>query len=313
LLLVAQRAQEAEALFARLEQDFPHSQYASEATLRRAEQALADGQPELAEQRLADFDCTAVPGELAQRALYVRGRAAQARGQWDAAETSLAALRERYPQCELAPTAAYLLGEIAYRRGKYPLAAERMAALNTSPDGPPQPWAATAELRRAQALAQEKKWDEAFDVARQIPDRFPHFADVHEVDYLIGRAKAAQADFDAARAAYAKVLASPAGAKSQTGALAQWMLGESYFHQENYPSALAEYAKLDERHPFPRLQAAALLQAAKCHEHLQQWPQAVASYEQLLAKYPESEWCSEAKGLLREARSRLAGGTPRRQ
>ena len=51
----------------------------------------------------------------------------------------------------------------------------------------------------AQALAQQKQLDEAVDVAAKIPERFPNFAEAHEVDYLIGRAKAAQADFAAAR------------------------------------------------------------------------------------------------------------------
>lgn len=184
--------------------------------------------------------------------------------------------------------------------------------MNTPQNEHSQPWAASAELRRAQALAQQKQWDEAVDVAGQIPARFPNFAEAHEVDYLNSRAKAAQADFAAARESYGKVLSSASGQKTQTAALAQWMMGESYFHQEEYQAALAEYGKLEE-HPFPRLQAAALLQSAKCQEHMQQWSQAVASYERLLETYPDSELCDDAKGLLREARGRVAGGAAKRK
>ena len=50
--------------------------------------------------------------------------------------------------------------------------------------------------------------------------------------------------------------------------MAQWMIGESFFHQEKYAEALAEYLRVDDRYPFPRWQAAALLQAGKCHERL---------------------------------------------
>lgn len=312
LLRAAGRSEQADALFARLRQEFPNSEYAGDALLRRAERAIAEGQHDEAEQLLAGFDLSQAPPEVEQQARYLRGRAALGRGKWDEVESSLAPLCERFPQCDLAPTAAYLLAEAAYRRGDYPQAIARFVALNTPRNAESQSWAAAAELRRAQALAQLKQWDEAVDVADQIAERFPAFAETHEVDYLIGRAKAAQADFAGAREAYAKVLASQTGQKTQTAALAQWMTGESYFHQENFASALAEYSKLKD-HPFPRLQAAALLQAAKCHEHLQQWPQAVASYEQLLKDHPDSELCADAQDLLREARRHLAGGAPKRK
>lgn len=312
LLRAAERTQEADKLFARLRQDFPKSEFAGDALLRRAERAIAEGQHDEAEQLLAGFDIAQAPPAVEQQARYLRGRAALARGQWDEVDSSLGPLCERFPECELAPTAAYLLAEAAYRRGDYARAVERFAALNTPQNEHSQPWAASAELRRAQALAQQKQWDEAADVAGQIPTRFPNFAEAHEVDYLIGRAKAAQADFAAARESYGKVLSSASGQKTQTAALAQWMMGESYFHQEDYQAALAEYGKL-ETHPFPRLQAAALLQSAKCQEHLQQWSQAVASYERLLETYPDSELCDDAKGLLREARGRVAGGAAKRK
>lgn len=312
LLRAADRTQEADKLFARLRQEFPQSEHAGDALLRRAERAISEGKHDEAEQLLAGFDISQAPPDVEQQARYLRGRAALARGQWDEVESSLGLLCERFPQCELAPTSAYLLAESAYRRGDYPKAVERFAALNTPQNAQSQPWAASAELRRAQALAQQKQWDEAVEVAGQIPDQFPNFAELHEVDYLIGRAKAAQADFSAAREAYAKVLASASGQKTQTAALAQWMTGESYFHQENYEAALTEYGKLDE-HSFPRLQAAALLQSAKCYEHLQQWAQAVASYERLLKTYPDSELCADAQGLLREARGRVAAATSKRK
>jgi TolA-binding protein len=53
-------------------------------------------------------------------------------------------------------------------------------------------------------------------------------------------------------------------------------------------------------------QAAALLQAGKCHELLGQWSAAVGDYERLLARYPESELAAEAARRVETARSRVA-------
>jgi len=199
LLRVAERTQEADKLFARLRQDFPKSAYAGDALLRQAERAIGENKHDEAEQMLANLDISQAPPSVEQQTRYLRGRAALARGRWDEVESSLGPLCERFPECDLAPTSAYLLAEAAYRCGDYPRAIERFSALNTPQNAQTQPWAASAELRRAQALAQQKQWDEAVDVAGQIPARFPNFAEVYEVDYLVGRAKAAQADFAAAR------------------------------------------------------------------------------------------------------------------
>jgi tetratricopeptide (TPR) repeat protein len=76
--------------------------------------------------------------------------------------------------------------------------------------------------------------------------------------------------------------------------MARWMIGESYFHQENYAAALAEYSKVDEQTSFPRWQAAALLQAGKCHELLGEWRLAVEVYGRLLKTLPQSDLCAEA-------------------
>ena len=88
--------------------------------------------------------------------------------------------------------------------------------------------------------------------------------------------------------------------------MARWMSGESYFHQEDYQAALAEYQKVD-AYPFPRWQAAALLQAGKCHEVLGQWTDAVAAYERIVKSFPDSGLTAEASRRIEAARSGLAG------
>jgi TolA-binding protein len=58
---------------------------------------------------------------------------------------------------------------------------------------------------------------------------------------------------------------------------------------------------------FPRWQAAALLQAAKCRELLGEWSEAVRLYSRLLEKYPDTPYTEDAKSRLQAARDHLAG------
>ncbi len=92
---------------------------------------------------------------------------------------------------------------------------------------------------------------------------------------------------------------------SQTAVMAQWMIGESYLLQEQFARAVSEYAKVD-AYPFPRWQAAALLQAGKCHERLDAWRSAAECYERLLQKFPECELADEARTRLKAAREHVA-------
>ena len=86
--------------------------------------------------------------------------------------------------------------------------------------------------------------------------------------------------------------------------MAQWMLGESYFHQEKYPEALAEYLKVDEQSP--RWHGAALLQAGKAEEVQGHWQAAADHYQKLLERYPDGQLSAEATRRLGAARERAA-------
>ena len=115
-----------------------------------------------------------------------------------------------------------------------------------------------------------------------------------------------QADFAAAREHYARVIRSEHAGKSETAAMAQWMVGESYFHQENYRAALAEYLRVEILYAYPRWQAAALLQAGKCQERLGQWKEAAQTYARLVKVYPKSDVVADAASRLEFVQGRIA-------
>ena len=115
----------------------------------------------------------------------------------------------------------------------------------------------------------------------------------------MGRCRADQADFDAARKAYQRAIRSPAGAKTETAAMAQWMIGETFFHQKNYETALREYSRLEILYDYPTWRAGALLQAGKCHELLGEGKEAAALYQRILKTYPNTTFAEEAAQRLK--------------
>ena len=153
-------------------------------------------------------------------------------------------------------------------------------------------------LRRAQMLIKQEQYNDAYAIAAGIEKDYPDFAQQYEVDYLIGRCLAQQADFDAAQKAYNKVILSSAGAKTETAAMAQWMIGETYFHQKNYQAAVREYLRLETLYAYPNWQAAALLEAGKCHQRLGEATQAAELYRQILKDYSKTPFAEQAATLL---------------
>ena len=89
--------------------------------------------------------------------------------------------------------------------------------------------------------------------------------------------------------------------------MAQWMIGETYFHQEQYANALRAYLRVEILYAFPRWQAAALLQAGKCHEELGEWTQAAELYSKVLKNYPDTEVANEATDRLGIAEKKVEG------
>ncbi len=203
--------------------------------------------------------------------------------------------------------AQYWMAEAAYRQKDFERAASELATLDRDAVGHSEKWLPRVPLRRAQALAQLGQWPESLAAAETIARRFPDFEEQYEADYLIGRALASQAEFARAREAYSKVFRSPSGGKSETAAMAQWMIGETFFHQESYEAAIAAYLRVEILFAYPQWQAGALLQAGKCQELLGRWKEAAETYARLVRTFPDTEYTDEAKRRLSVAHQKSNG------
>jgi len=294
LLAETKNSNEAGTALERLRHEYPKSVYAQRAACRLADEQLGDKQYDQAQKLLDGVVAAGAPAETVERGLYLQGKLAVARERWNEVDKPLARLLKEFPDSPLAVSARYWTAEAEYRQGHFREAAAEFSQLAGETTGSKEKWMALVPLRQAQSLAQLDQWTQAFEIARKLETDCPDSDQQAELDYLIGRCLASQADFSGARERYRRAVRSEREGKTETAALAQWMIGESYFHQENYRAALGEYLRVEVLYDYPRWQAAALLQAGKCQERLGQWKAAAETYARLVKVYPQSDVAPDA-------------------
>ncbi len=300
------RPEESDQRFQTLHKEHRESRYWADATFRLAERAQAAKRYDETMRLLDELAAAQSDQKQAPHVLYLKGQAAAAQEQWADVIEIMRPLTESAEDSPFKPLAEYWTAEAFYRKGDLDTACERLDDLAAKVGASREPWTAMVSLRRAQILAHQKKWKEAQELASSIVGRWPQFDQQYEADYLVGRAMAARGELTDARAAYQKVIRSEIGGKTETAAMAQWMIGETYFHQKNYETALREYLRLEILYDYPTWQAAALLQAGKCSEHLGQWKQAADLYQRIVKEFAETSFVEEAQMRLAAARARLA-------
>lgn len=290
------RSDEAADKFLRLHEQHAESAYWDDATYRLAESLLQRGKPEDARELLAKLLTGEMTTELQAHALYLDGRAAGSMRNWDSMQQTLTQLLAEFPSSPLQQPASFWRAEAAYQAAQYERAQTLFAAL--SPEKQNRAEAATTRLRRAQLAATRNDWDAARTIAERLQAEPISPAHQDELYYLLGRCQIADAEFDRARTSFRRASQKDRATKTETAAMAQWMIGESFMHQENYQAAVPEYFRVVSLYPFPHWQAIALFQAAKCYERLNRHPKAAELYRQLQKDYPTSEFVKQASQRL---------------
>ena len=192
----AGRRAESDEQFQKVHDDFRTSHFWNDATFRLAESAVADKKFDVASKLLAELMAAQPPTDMLAHVIYLQGELAAGRQKWDEVEARMDQVAHDFAASPLGLPAAYWVAEADYRQGKFDEAGKRLAALSERIAGHNDPWLAMVPLRRAQVMAQQRQWADAQAIASQIQRDFPNFAQQYEVDYLLGRALAAQADFD---------------------------------------------------------------------------------------------------------------------
>jgi len=309
VLIDLSRDTDSAAMFKRLVDEFPDSKYAADSRYRLAEQAVRLRQEKQAIQHIdALLKIEGLAPALASHALYMKGQLAAGSSRWEDVEQPMQAIVDSQAAENIKLPARYWLAESLYRRNKFDAAVTQFDQLSRDIAGQSGSWIAMVPLRRAQLLMRKEKWEQALAVAETISAQHPGFRQQYEADYVIGRCLASQANFnfDKARAAYRRVIDSPNGGGTETAAMAQWMIGETYFMQKKYDLAIRAYERVEVQFAFPKWQAGALLQAGKCHELKGLWNVAAKLYAQVLKDYPGTPFREEAVKRLTAAQQRAA-------
>ena len=299
------RDEEADPVFEQLRSEYRGSRFWADATYRLAERAVRAADLSGADALAAAIVDDASQGRMTSYALFLRGQLAATAQRWEDVLRWMGRLLAEYPDSDLKLPAEYWLAESHYRLRHYAQAGTLFDQLEPLTVGRTDAWLAMIPLRRAQIRAHAGQWNEAYEIARPLAERFPDFSQLHEVDYLLGRYFMNRAELENAREAYQSAVVSATGAKTETAAMAQWMIGETYFMQREFSQAIKAYHRVEVLHSYPQWQAAALLQAGKCHEMLGQWDEATKLYSQILKVYPATRVAEKATLRLRMARQRV--------
>ncbi|MFV2066914.1 MAG: tetratricopeptide repeat protein, partial [Pirellulales bacterium] len=201
-----------------------------------------------------------VPPTTVASALFFSGRLAADRSDWDEVAVYMKRLIDQFPRNPYRLRAEFWVAESRFRQGDIRAAVAQLHSMLPRVRRKADAWFGMVLLRYAQLLAHTQQWNEALEIASGIADAHPGFSQRAEVDYLIGRCHTAQGRFAEARTWYEKATHSPREASNETAAMAQWMIGETYMHQQQYAQARREYLRTEIVYDgYPQWQARALL------------------------------------------------------
>jgi TolA-binding protein len=150
-----------------------------------------------------------------------------------------------------------------------------------------------------------KRWKPVIESVRSVRTTLAaNDPSIAELDFAEGQALVGLGQLDAARGKFQAVVDTRSG--GELAAHAQYLRGETYFHQDRFHDALREFLKVDILHNAPHWQAVSLLEAGKVYERLDQWTDAAETYDRLCAKFPIDSIAAEAKTRLEAAKRRTA-------
>lgn len=234
---------------------------------------------------------------LKEKALHKQAWCRFSQNQYDRARQAFADQRKTFPGGKLVADAAFMEGECLRKSDKWSeaLAAyEHMLALPQKPLG--EHFETLALLRAGQAAAQLNQWEKSDQLLARAAQASPDSPYLPDVLFERAQVQEKLGHLDEAAKLYAAV---PAKTSREVAARAQFMLGQLLFRQKKHTEAIRTYYEvIYGGRDYPRWQADAVFEAARCFEELKKPDQAIKLYRELLEKYPDSEKAPEAKTRL---------------
>ncbi len=283
---------EAAEAFAQLADRFPESPLAAESHYHVGEDQYR--RENFAEAVTAYKASMAAAGEasLGEKAAHKLGWALYRQDQLDDARTTFAQQRTTWPEGPLAADAAFMEAEVLFGQENYEQA---LAAYDAAENPSTAEFRTLTLLHAGQAASQLEQWNRALESFDALIEQFPDSPHLPEAMYEKGWALQNLGRTDEAVAAYEQVIART---DREAAARAQFMIGEIQFEQKKHREAIVSFFKVISGYGYPKWQAYATYEAARCFEVLGHKRQAVEQYQDLLENYPESEQAPLAKKRL---------------
>lgn len=293
--------EDADGVFSRIYLEFRTSDFWCDATYRLAEQSL-HRQNLVRATKLVDAILNSRQLDeidIGPHVLFLKARIMAEQDRWPDSTVPLQTIIAEFPEHDLTVDAQFWLAEAHYRMKDYDQAHTEFQDLLSDELLQQRPtWEPVVYLRNAQIYGQERNWTQAIRLSDSLFERFPDFAQMYEANYLVGRSYARLANFVKAREHFQKVVESDEARKTETVAMAQWMIGETYFHQKKYDNAIRAYLRGEAVYDFPSWRSKSLLQAAKCYEQLGDRQEARRLLQKIIADFADQDTAQQAQEIL---------------
>ena len=152
-------------------------------------------------------------------------------------------------------------------------------------------------LRIGQTRASLEDWDSAQQAFEKFVKSHPKHKLIRTAYLGFGWAVHNQEKYPEAIASYEKVVKD--GVRDDTGARAQFLLGECYLEQKQLVKARTEFSKVEVLYAFPLWQSKALYEMGRAFAQDNQSEEARKVFMQLIEKYPETSGATAAKDELK--------------
>ncbi|MEA1952477.1 MAG: tetratricopeptide repeat protein, partial [Planctomycetota bacterium] len=279
----------AAARFVELAKRFPKSPLAAEALYHVGENQYAKKQYAQAAFNYHASSQKAADKVLKEKAYHKLGWAYFNDGKLDDARQTFDYQRDTFPKGKLVGDATFMLGECLFKMQKH---AEALAAFEKVAQTTGKDFAALALLHGSQSAAQLKQWEKCRTLAARAAKDFPDSAYLPEMLCEQGWALQNLGKPAEAVKLYETVLQKT---DREVAARAQFLIGEVFFAAKKYAEAIKTFSKVIYGYSYPRWQADATYEAARCFETMGKNEQALRYYNELVKRYPKSDKVAVAK------------------
>ncbi len=233
--------------------------------------------------------------KVADRSWYKRGFALLRAGKKVEAAGAFGQVVDHFPKSELYGECLFLRGEAFFQAGRFEEAVVDLARLRT--ELPKHELIPKDLFRLGIALCRLERWEEADEVLSDLSKRFPDFENGVEGELWRGRALAALGRPRGARQAFDAVLEKDNGVLA---ARAHLEVGKLDFEAGNLDEALSEFLKVAVLYSNEAEVSEALYRAGGCLEKMGDSERAVAQYQEVLQKYPKTEYAAPSRERLKQ-------------